>query len=72
MKELSTNLVVREEWGVVEVENVSGRHHTVLGGTLRSVEPDLRCVRFCQTEPLYLLFLSLKKDSKESLPSESS
>ena len=41
MKELSTNLVVREEWGVVEVENVSRRHHPVLGGTLRSVEPDV-------------------------------
>lgn len=43
MKELSTNLVVREEWGVVEVENVSRRHHPVLGGTLRSVEPDKVC-----------------------------
>ena len=61
MKELSTNLVVREEWGVVEVENVSGRHHTVLGGTLRSVEPDKGCEVLSDRASLPVVSVSEKR-----------
>ena len=54
------------------MENVGRRHHPVLGGALRSVEPDKGCEVLSVNNTLDLLFLSLKKDSKESDPSESS
>ena len=37
----STNLILREERCVVEMQNIGGRHYTVLGGALWSVKPGL-------------------------------
>ena len=48
----------------MEVENVSGRHHTVLGGTLRSVEPDKVCVVLSERASLPVVPVSEKKTQR--------